>query len=325
MTESAIPAPLPPELVTAVLDLDLPQHHLDAMAAGPDAAGDILLEAAGELREHDTASAKALLQALREHAPQGDHRQYAAHMLSHILRSEDRTDEADRLIDDLLRPGALGRGMAAVLAEEYAESAPETALYCYNVACRSILAEPAHIVGQLDPLGLVLLTGRARVRERLGLAPDAHDEQARAADESGTGTDTEMGLLDQALHRASQTQKDDGPVVHVAYARAHLDEAREHGLITETDTHHHDVERALRAAARDTPGIPLHTATVTPGQITAFAMAADLDPAESATRDRWAQTLDPDALRPWPPERNQACWCGDGRKYKKCCGSPAVR
>jgi hypothetical protein len=25
---------------------------------------------------------------------------------------------------------------------------------------------------------------------------------------------------------------------------------------------------------------------------------------------------------PWPPERNAACWCGSGRKYKKCCGAP---
>ncbi|GHD20707.1 hypothetical protein GCM10007147_13440 [Nocardiopsis kunsanensis] len=321
MTESATPAPLPPELVAAVLDLDLPQHHLDAMAADPDSAADVLLEAAGQQREHDPAHAKALLQILREHAPQDDHRQYAAHMLSQILRSEARNEEADRLIADLLRPGVLGRGMAAVLAEEYADTAPETALYCYNVACRSVLAQPAQIVDRLEPLGLALLTGRARVRERLGLAPDAHDEQARAAD----GSDTETGLLDRALHGASEAQKDDAPVVHVAYAREHLDEAREHGLITGTDTHHHDVERALRADARKTPAVPLHTATATPGQITAFAATAELDPAEPATRERWAQALDPEALRPWPPERNQACWCRSGRKYKKCCGSPVVR
>lgn len=323
MTESATPAPLPPELVAAVLDLDLPQRHLDDMAAAPDAVGDILLEAAGEMREHEPASAKAVLQVLREHAPQEDHRQYSAHMLSHILRTEGRAEEADRLIDDLLRPGALGRGMAAVLAQEYEETAPETALYCYNVACRSVLAQPAQIVGQLDPLGLVLLTGRARVRERLGLAPDAHDDQARAADGSGPGAGTEGELLDRALHGASE-REGEVPVVYVAYTREHLDEAHAHGLIPDSDTHHHDVERALRAAARDAPAVPLHTATATPDQITAFAVAADLDPAEPATRDLWARTLEPCALRNWPPERNQVCWCGAGRKYKKCCGSPAV-
>ncbi|MEW2395108.1 SEC-C metal-binding domain-containing protein [Streptomyces sp. NPDC046862] len=25
----------------------------------------------------------------------------------------------------------------------------------------------------------------------------------------------------------------------------------------------------------------------------------------------------------WPPPRNARCWCGSGRKYKKCCGNPA--
>jgi len=27
----------------------------------------------------------------------------------------------------------------------------------------------------------------------------------------------------------------------------------------------------------------------------------------------------------WPPGRNESCWCGSQRKYKKCCGpTPAV-
>ncbi|GAB3692891.1 hypothetical protein GCM10027597_50290 [Saccharopolyspora tripterygii] len=25
---------------------------------------------------------------------------------------------------------------------------------------------------------------------------------------------------------------------------------------------------------------------------------------------------------PWPPGRNDTCWCDSGRKYKKCCGAP---
>ena len=26
----------------------------------------------------------------------------------------------------------------------------------------------------------------------------------------------------------------------------------------------------------------------------------------------------------WPPGRNQPCWCGSGRKYKKCCAAPSL-
>jgi tetratricopeptide (TPR) repeat protein len=30
----------------------------------------------------------------------------------------------------------------------------------------------------------------------------------------------------------------------------------------------------------------------------------------------------PGELTAWPPGRNQPCWCGSGRKYKKCCAAP---
>ncbi len=30
-----------------------------------------------------------------------------------------------------------------------------------------------------------------------------------------------------------------------------------------------------------------------------------------------------DRAIPWPPGRNQVCWCGSGIKYKKCCGAAA--
>ena len=27
----------------------------------------------------------------------------------------------------------------------------------------------------------------------------------------------------------------------------------------------------------------------------------------------------------WPPGRNEPCWCGSGRKYKKCCADAPAR
>ncbi|MFE3459325.1 SEC-C metal-binding domain-containing protein [Nocardiopsis aegyptia] len=35
--------------------------------------------------------------------------------------------------------------------------------------------------------------------------------------------------------------------------------------------------------------------------------------------------MDDPRLVPWPPQRNETCWCGSARKYKKCCGSPSNR
>ncbi len=47
----------------------------------------------------------------------------------------------------------------------------------------------------------------------------------------------------------------------------------------------------------------------------------DRDPEQSDSRASYATELIERgaALKPWPPERNEPCWCGTRRKYKKCC------
>ena len=58
----------------------------------------------------------------------------------------------------------------------------------------------------------------------------------------------------------------------------------------------------------------------------AYAKARQRDPAAPSTRrdyGEWCTTARPNRVRLWPPERNGACWCDSGRKYKKCCGAPA--
>ncbi|MGI5144643.1 SEC-C domain-containing protein [Streptomyces sp. CA-106110] len=50
-----------------------------------------------------------------------------------------------------------------------------------------------------------------------------------------------------------------------------------------------------------------------------------LSPQDAGTRAEYAADL---AARgqahTWPPPRNSPCWCGSVRKYKKCCGNPAL-
>ncbi len=58
----------------------------------------------------------------------------------------------------------------------------------------------------------------------------------------------------------------------------------------------------------------------------AYAKAQQRDPAAPSTRreyGEWCTTARPNRVLLWPPERNGACWCDSGRKYKKCCGAPA--
>lgn len=49
------------------------------------------------------------------------------------------------------------------------------------------------------------------------------------------------------------------------------------------------------------------------------------DPAEESVRLAYAkQAREQGRMVSWPPGRNQLCWCGSQRKYKKCCGAPAT-
>jgi len=51
-----------------------------------------------------------------------------------------------------------------------------------------------------------------------------------------------------------------------------------------------------------------------------WCAAHDRDPEDSDNRGNYAtELLKRDIAHPWPPERNQPCWCGSQRKYKKCC------
>jgi tetratricopeptide (TPR) repeat protein len=50
----------------------------------------------------------------------------------------------------------------------------------------------------------------------------------------------------------------------------------------------------------------------------------DEDP-EQARAAYAAHRMSEGDVIPWPPTRNEACWCGSGRKYKKCCGPAPAR
>jgi len=74
-------------------------------------------------------------------------------------------------------------------------------------------------------------------------------------------------------------------------------------------------------------GIPALTiALVRVSPFTAWCAERDQQPDSAEARAEYAAHLaasaDPDLIA-WPPSRNQSCWCGSGRKYKKCCAAPS--
>ena len=81
-----------------------------------------------------------------------------------------------------------------------------------------------------------------------------------------------------------------------------------------------ELDRRMRAIA---PGAPRHPVVVplTVARVHELAAANEFDAeaAEARARAAYEVAQDGGAL-PWPPGRNDPCWCGSGKKYKKCCG-----
>lgn len=95
-----------------------------------------------------------------------------------------------------------------------------------------------------------------------------------------------------------------GPLPHAQYCRAmqqHLDEYAEAGA----------------------PGLVI--APVQVELFTAWCAERGHVPDSAHARAEYAAHLaakaDPSVIA-WPPSRNEPCWCGSGRKYKKCCAAP---
>ncbi|WP_306368148.1 SEC-C domain-containing protein [Nocardiopsis sp. CC223A] len=324
-------------LMTALRALDLPEAVLRDAQAHPQERREILMDAvaADLLPNGRRDQALRVLRALREHPPTPEDGQYAAIELAYTLRESgapEDTAEADRITAELLRPGNLEKTPAFMLADELRErGATAEALHCYNIAARAHLVRPAEEIEDLGPYDLELLMHRADMRMRLGFAPDAHDVTAIA-----------VAAREMALDDGEPGWEDDLPPgegepdmhVEVLFARESFEEARDRGLLTgETaehgaDAYYRAAEAMMRGQAREHPGTPQRVLLHGVAEITAFAEDAGLDPAERRTHLEWARattTVDGPWSAAWPPGRNEPCWCGSTRKYKKCCGSPTHR
>ncbi|MEU1431172.1 SEC-C metal-binding domain-containing protein [Nocardia sp. NPDC005746] len=155
-------------------------------------------------------------------------------------------------------------------------------------------------------------SGRARVRQQLGWPEDHID----------LGVDRERHRWLAMLERLGRPERD-------LPARAAIlcfpeDEFAQvirrwpalHEYYGTFDEHRRTVEHALRSADHGMP------AAIVAGTADGLAEYA-ADPENPSTRAAFAAHLaGSGAAITWPPGRNEPCWCGSGRKYKKCCGRP---
>ncbi|GAB3727668.1 SEC-C domain-containing protein [Nocardiopsis nanhaiensis] len=319
-------------LAVSCTRLGLPDHVLSELKRYPESAGEILLEEAGaHSATGNTELAVPILDALMEHAPDVDDRQYAAAEKLKILLEGDGPEARtgiERLVSDLTAPRVIQDGPANMVAEVLAEhGCLEQALNCYNAAARTYLRGSAEDLGQVELMLAFPLIGRANVRAELGYAPDEFDRAVRDRDDpekvlQGLAGPPGPGPHQPVHNRARQ----------VLCSRKDFALASERGLISGehvdegADAYFRAGERTLREYAVERPDLCWETVLFSVEEMEEFARSRGGDASDRQLRGAWAESLPHDDKRPqpWPPERNKPCWCASGRKYKKCCGSPSL-
>jgi tetratricopeptide (TPR) repeat protein len=90
--------------------------------------------------------------------------------------------------------------------------------------------------------------------------------------------------------------------------------------LNDPDSYCRTIEARLRDVRSETGRQP-SVAPLRVERLVEFAEENGLDPDSGAARSQYAAMLGRHGETvPWPPGRNEPCWCGSGRKYKRCCG-----
>ncbi|WBB69355.1 SEC-C domain-containing protein [Micromonospora sp. WMMD812] len=302
--------------------------------ADPDDAGDALALAAeiAEVRARLDAALRYADRAVAAYPTSDDARAgFARALRARIMfRVGGREDEATAELT-ALRPllteqpeapayvsAALDAGGLSALADEWLSEAVDTLLGQRATSAATPeqtvpAAEPTVEVGPPEAPGVLffLLQQRHRVRRNLNLP---HDRQDDLADR----------LEAQLVRRAEQRQGGEPDLLF--WPRAEFDRLlSEQAALTDTygpdwDAHRARLEKQLvQLANAGRTGLSVLSGSV--DGLTGYAGRRNGDPTDPQTRAGYAGELSarPGAKISWPPERNDACWCGSGLKYKKCC------
>jgi len=221
----------------------------------------------------------------------------------------------------LNEPGPVG--LVAELLEERGEY--ESALRWFDRAVGLLGAEEVARIGEpgFPSLNAGLLFGRQRCRRELELPVDGLD---RAADVAEANRREFADLLERAASaQPARPNRSDAAQMLIWQREEQQRAAQRWPEVFPPDVlgHHPQVEQVLQETCRE-QGIT--RATLIQGTVAGFAEFLERtggDPMQEQVRlDYAGEVCAQGRTIAWPPGRNQPCWCGSGRKYKRCCAAP---
>jgi SEC-C motif len=276
-----------------------------------------ITDRAGDLQGAQLLAARALEANRVNGDPEGYPRAFHAELLLRLGREDEamaelavlrplmsEDDEAVSYISEALESGG-----HAETAERWLTEDLVTMLQRRN-ALESQRGGPAY--KQAAVMAFALVQERHRVRRDLDLPHDEHDHLA----------DQLMNMVFEAL---SADESDHAVIALLFWPQPEFDRLLPRWpVLTEEYGHTWDeyrttVQRTLVLWAESGhPRLVLLAGAV--DELADYAERTGGDPTESQVREAYVDQLAEHSREiAWPPGRNQACWCGSGLKYKKCC------
>lgn len=291
----------------------------------PEERAEILQEAAGMWKHAgDTDRAEALLRQVLDLG--GDESGFARFELVELCLERGAEDDAWAHLAALEKTESAGSGPAELVAELLDERGDhDAALRWFDRAVDRAAVDRMLADSKFADVGTMMtLFGRQRCRRNRGLPPDELDRAADAAEDFRQELVANLDRLgsDEAVPGRSPAPATD----MLVWPRDEIARAAEKWpdvFAADLTAYCGDVERQLRRLADQQ-----HRKTITLLVGTAEGFEQHLrgtggDAADESARQSYATHLrELGRTTSWPPERNQLCWCGSARKYKKCCGGP---
>ncbi|HEX6248172.1 MAG TPA: SEC-C domain-containing protein [Nocardioidaceae bacterium] len=236
-----------------------------------------------------------------------------------VLLTLGETERAEALLAEMgqdLSDGRVTENVHATVGEALeTHDRLDEALHWYDAGlARSGRESPG------DP-DILCLNGHYRVRRALGLPYDGHDDHAerRRSEYAEDLADDEEIVAATGGRQAVLMTVLYWPPDEFERVLGRFPSLAEH-CGHRHEEHRARVEQHLRelAVGRSDLAVSLGSAE----NFLAYAEERGDHAADPSTRASYAAHLGRlGRVVAWPPRRNDPCWCGSGRKYKKCCGS----
>lgn len=233
---------------------------------------------------------------------------YAKFLLTH-----DRRTEAEQRFAQLLREGSncewayVTASIAYQLIDE-----PQEALRWLNIGVNRFVPN-IDVELEMGDVGFEPLRQRCLLRRELDLPKDELDEFYYRL--TAHGRQISEQIWDIKRHEQAER------LAVLYWPEEEFAKLRRERPDWYPDTTHVEHRREIQRILRQGPGAAVATGSIE--AIVDFAVSRRLPLEEESTRAAFAaEAARLGQTTRWPPGRNDACWCGSARKYKKCCGAP---